>query len=856
MKSLKVLFRSPDILIVLGLLIIAGLAHGINMFHYPYFENDEATYASQAYSFIRHGKLAPYTYYYDHAPAGWMFMGFWFFLTGYSHLFGSILNSGRVFMLVLHLASCVLVYYISKKLTNHRLSGIVAVLLFSLSPLGIYFQRRILLDNIMIFWVLMSLGLLLHSMKLRFVALSALCFGIAVLSKENAIFFYPVFLLLIYRSGFKKSRLHALYGWLAISLVVVALYFLYALLKGELFPTGSLLGGTHPHVSLLTTLDQQLGRGKLYYPWQKQSEFYQNMQEWIGRDPLLMISGMVATVLGIVLSIKVRSVRVLTSMVVLFWIFLARGKLVVDLYIIPLLPLLAMLDGAIVVLPFKWIRKRPLRIIYGLIIICLIGFVYLHEATKQYTRNETSNQLQAVAWIEKNVPRNSYIVMDNYAYPYLHDQAVNYPHADYFAKFELDPAVRKSYNGRWQNIQYLLLTDQILYQIRDGDAPDLKAALDHSTLVASFTKNTTSYLKVSQYISTNGDWAQVYKIKSPIAIAQQDAWDAYKTKFVHSYGQVINPVGPVTTSEGQGYGLLRAYSNDDKSAFAGIYAWTKDHMEYRKGDSLFSWKWVLKNGKWVQADSNTATDGDEDIAYSLLEAGQTWHNKTYTTAAQKIIKDIWRKEVVKRGSGYYLASSALGANAAGQVLINPSYIDPAYYAAFTKVDPTDNWNGLITTSYTYLSSIQDKTTGMVPDWAMVNALGQNIPLSVPGLDANFGYDAFRFGYRLSGDLTDPRTQALLKPLAAFYASQWQTNHSIAAIYATAGQSISSYSDVPQYGVAAVVLKEFGYSADASSIFNQELSRAYKNNFWGNSNNYYTQNWAAFSFDTYQTGQVL
>src|SRR6266700_4867278 len=88
--------------LIVFLLFIAGVAHAWNMFHFPYFENDEATYVSQAWSFIHSGKLSPYTYYYDHAPLGWIFLGIWFFVTGGLTTFGhNPFISGRLFIFVL-----------------------------------------------------------------------------------------------------------------------------------------------------------------------------------------------------------------------------------------------------------------------------------------------------------------------------------------------------------------------------------------------------------------------------------------------------------------------------------------------------------------------------------------------------------------------------------------------------------------------------------------------------------------------------------------------------------------------------------------------------------------------------------
>src|SRR5262249_37356997 len=159
------------------------------VFGYPYYEDDEGTYMAQAQVVVTQGKLAPYTYWYDHAPVGWMQIGLWTLLTNGFNTFGFSVNSGRVFMLVLHGVSRLLLLGIAKKTTQSFFPGVLAILIFSLSPLAIANQRRVLLDNVMTVWMLLSLYLVLgeHRRLLHYVA-SAIAFGIGFLSKESIVY--------------------------------------------------------------------------------------------------------------------------------------------------------------------------------------------------------------------------------------------------------------------------------------------------------------------------------------------------------------------------------------------------------------------------------------------------------------------------------------------------------------------------------------------------------------------------------------------------------------------------------------------------------------------------------------------
>ena len=139
------------------------MAHGLNMFNFPAFafKDDEGIYAAQAWAVLRQGRLAPYTYFYDHAPAGWILLAGWMGLTGGPHTFGSAIDSGRVLMLLLHLAMVPLLYRVARKLGCRPPAPCWRSSCSPLSPLAIFYQRLLLLDNIMLFWVLLSLDLLL-----------------------------------------------------------------------------------------------------------------------------------------------------------------------------------------------------------------------------------------------------------------------------------------------------------------------------------------------------------------------------------------------------------------------------------------------------------------------------------------------------------------------------------------------------------------------------------------------------------------------------------------------------------------------------------------------------------------------
>ena len=135
-----------------------------------------------------------------------------------------------------------------------------------LESVGLYYHRRILLDNIATFWLLVSVFFLVglagraHLSPGR-LTLSALALGLAILSKEVvAVFALPLALL----AGWCLDgwRWRPAVGWLAVVGTIAALYPLLALGRGELAPEGVPLVGTASGISLIGTLGEQAGRDR------------------------------------------------------------------------------------------------------------------------------------------------------------------------------------------------------------------------------------------------------------------------------------------------------------------------------------------------------------------------------------------------------------------------------------------------------------------------------------------------------------------------------------------------------------------------------------------------------------------
>ncbi len=482
---------------VVALLFAVAVAHGYNMLHYPYVEDDEGTYLSQAWAVFHLGKLAPSTYIYDHPPLGWIQIAVWQLLTSAAH-FGSSVTSGRMLMLLFQLGTVMMVFAIGHRTSGKLWVGLLAAALASLLPFGMQYQRRILLDNVCTFWLVASILALSGRLTLRRVWFSAIALSIAILSKEIAVAALPAIALLVARRSSPENRMFALAGWLALTLSICSTYLLMALLKGEMFPAGTALGGSHPHVSLLCTVMWQAGRASDGGILQSTSSFWTAFNGWVRAEPLLVIGGLVSVAYLLTARRRHTFASTLGVVVICMFLFLGRGGVVQTFYLVPLLPLLALcvaftLDGIVRSVRTWTAFPRTAAAIVGAIGLAGVGVgagvAYAHSGTALWSADPIKGQDQALSWVEQNLPRNTRLVIDNYMWVNLHEgsRGSTFPHALYYWDVGYDPRIRRQIFGdSWRNVDYVITTPQVIHDLRAQTFPVVSLAVQHSVLVKRF----------------------------------------------------------------------------------------------------------------------------------------------------------------------------------------------------------------------------------------------------------------------------------------------------------------------------------------------------------------------------------
>ena len=223
--------------ILAALLLIVAFAQAENMFGFPYYHDEEGTHIANGWSVATQGRLSPYTYSYEDPFGGPIIMAAWDLIIGGPAAYGFPLNSGRILMLIMHVAATALIYLNAKKITRSEIASLVASLIFALSPLTTAMQRVVHMENIMVVWLLAALYLVVgENRTLMHYYASAFMLGLAFLTEESAIFFIPMFLYIVYSAADKQHRRFAVTLWLAIVVLVVSFYPMYAQMKEELFP--------------------------------------------------------------------------------------------------------------------------------------------------------------------------------------------------------------------------------------------------------------------------------------------------------------------------------------------------------------------------------------------------------------------------------------------------------------------------------------------------------------------------------------------------------------------------------------------------------------------------------------------
>ncbi len=501
--------------VIIGLVIAVG-AHAFNMFNYPLYSQDEGTLMSNAWA-VLHGMLQPYPYIYEQPPLGWIQIAAWVQLSGGFFTFGNAINSGRVLMLLYTAACSLLIYLIANRLSGSRSTGLLAMIIFSLSPLSIIYQRQVLLENIGTFWLLLALYLLVAGdSRLRATVLAAISLGIAVLTKELFLIFLPAMLYAVWLHSTTFQRKFALVVFAYITISLASFFVLLALLKGELLPPGVLPWDNHAHPSLIGTFiaqfTQPVGGQSIVYPPFIAPDLSMSWATWTHIDSPFIFAGIGAVVINLIMGWWNRLQWVPALLALSFWLFLLHGGTVYPFHIVPLLPLMVLNIAIAINAPLKLATKHVgFDLARALLLFSLIGALIPYNmqfAAPSYSLQSTSAQSNALLWIRNNVPHNAVVIINSTLYTDLHEpggegvaDGTTYPNAHIYWNVALDPAIHGGLlHDNWESIDYIVVDASMLHDMKTLDSSMLllDRALHHAILRTEFRSDAGGQSEVIQ----------------------------------------------------------------------------------------------------------------------------------------------------------------------------------------------------------------------------------------------------------------------------------------------------------------------------------------------------------------------
>ncbi|HWD53598.1 MAG TPA: hypothetical protein VG346_00685 [Acidimicrobiales bacterium] len=485
-----------SLVLLTALLIVVGIVHGVGLSRMPLPVDDEGTYMAQAWAIqVRHA-LTPYTYWYDHPPVGWIQLAGWTFVT---HAFsGSTIAvvAGRRIMLLYALVDAALLYLIARRLRMSRVWASVGVLAFALSPLAVDYQRMVYLDNLAMPWMLAAFALALTPRRrLWTFGASGACFAVAVLSKETMLLFAPALMYQVWQRAHRTTRAFCVTATASVFALLVAIYPLLAVLRGELLPGPG-------HVSLASAINFQLnGRQGTGSPFNPSSQAHSLVAGWLHLDPWLPLAGLICLPVGF----SVRRYRPIAVAEAIALLDVLRGGYLPVPFVIALLPFSALLvaaTGSTLSGLVRWNSgRRPWAVAKGGALLGVAGallvFVVPAWASGLHTQmatNQVAPTAQAETWVEHHVPRSDRLLVDDTVWVDLVDHGFDRPYGVvWFYKLgyvnNLDPSVKRTLGGGWRDFQYVVETPSMRAALAGSGSqalPQVAQAVDHSTTVASF----------------------------------------------------------------------------------------------------------------------------------------------------------------------------------------------------------------------------------------------------------------------------------------------------------------------------------------------------------------------------------
>lgn len=278
----------------------------------------------------------------------------------------------------------------------------------------------------------------------------------------------------------------------------------------------------------------------------------------------------------------------------------------------------------------------------------------------------------------------------------------------------------------------------------------------------------------------------------------------------------------ICVSEAQGYGmiitaLMAGYDPDAQNLFNGLYNYCKAHPS-KKNPLLMAW---AQKNNFKDVDGTSATDGDLDIAYSLLLANAQWGSNgdiNYLKEAKAMITAI-REQELNPETYSILLSNAVEEESDDYYDTRTSDFMPAHFKSFEKFTKDKFWKKVVDKNYLLFQYMQKQFSpdaGLVPDF--IQYLNRKPEPAGPNyleskMDGSYNFNACRVPWRIATDFIingDKRSKNFIDKINSWIKETTQNNpDNISAGYKLNGNDIRNrYYEamcfIASFGVAAMV----------------------------------------------------
>ncbi|BCA86250.1 glucanase [Enterococcus saigonensis] len=256
---------------------------------------------------------------------------------------------------------------------------------------------------------------------------------------------------------------------------------------------------------------------------------------------------------------------------------------------------------------------------------------------------------------------------------------------------------------------------------------------------------------------------------------------------------------PTTLSEAQGYGMVITVLAAEKgfaseSEFRELQRYYT-HYQIGENNHLMQWRQSQTKKGWQSDSLHNATDGDLDIAYSLIKASKLWPQSKYdyASAANNLLADI-KNYNYNEETGFLTVGDWATVDQKASKILRPSDIMPAYFTTFYSFTKDSFWNHLNIRGIELLQILSEQSkTGLMPDFAWIksdNTLTPAKPNQVNNqYDGDYSANACRIPLRLMKSDQEQVAPILAKMLDFFSMQKF-----VYAGYTLKGKALVDYQN--------------------------------------------------------------